>query len=96
MKKLLALALLLGSSALFVSSAEAKSANASASINPANASYANIEQPRRQWNRRMRVVVTTRNVRRGRLLYRETYRTTYFANGRVNRRLISRVIIRRY
>lgn len=38
----------------------------------------------------------TRYVRRGRWLYRETYRVMRLPNGRVNTRLINRVRVRRY
>ncbi len=95
MKKFLALAILSLSSMAFVPSIEAKTnstANAATIAEP----QIIIRTPRNRYQRRTRVVTTTRNVRRGRSLVRETYRTTYFANGRVNRRLVSSVVIRRY
>ena len=55
-----------------------------------------LGQNRRRYNRRVRVITQTRNVRRGRALYRETYQIKYQPNGRVTTRLISRVLIRRY
>lgn len=91
MKKFLTLALLSLSSMAFVPSAEAKSSDSITAT--AAAPQIIIRTPRQ---RRQRVTTTTRTVRRGRNLVRETYRTTYFANGRVNQRLISRVVIRRY
>ena len=49
---------------------------------------------RRVYNRRRaRTVRRSRIVRFGRRVYRETYAVTYFANGRTDTRLISRVRI---
>lgn len=87
LKKLLALSLLLGSVVIFAPSAEAKSAS--------------VGEPQiqiqigRNRNRRARLRTIVRTVRRGRALFRETYRVTYFANGRTETRLISRVRIGR-
>jgi hypothetical protein len=50
----------------------------------------------RRWNRRTRVVTTTRITRIGRYRYRETIRTTYFANGRTRTNVISRVRLGRW
>ncbi len=87
MKKLLALSLLLGSVVISDPSAEAKCANA---VEPQI--QVQIGRNRnRNWNRRVRVRNEVRTVRRGRVLFRETYRITYFANGRTQTRLISRV-----
>lgn len=65
-----------------VSVAEAKTSGA-AELNSPAASAVQI-----------RTVTRTRTVRRGGALYRETYRTNYFRNGRVVTRLIRRVRIR--
>lgn len=92
MKKYLALSALLGSMAIFApASAEAKTAEAvSGNITFANAA----EQPRRWYNRRVRVVNRTRIVRRGFRTYREVWQYRYLPNGRVQTRLISRIRIR--
>ena len=91
MKKILTLSLLLVSAVIFVPSAEAKSANA---VEPQI--RVQIGRNRnRNWNRRVRVSNVVRTVRRGRVLYRETYRVTRFANGRTQTRLISRVRVGR-
>ncbi len=92
MKKLLTLAILSISSLAFVPSIEAKTGNAATVAEP----QITIRTPNRRFQRRARVTTTTRTVRRGRNLVRETYRTTYSANGRVNTKLINRVVIRRY
>lgn len=65
-----------------VSVAEAKSASAAELNSPASAVQVR------------RTVTRTQTVRRGRALYRETYRITYRRNGAVVRRLISRVRVR--
>lgn len=98
MKKYIGLSLLLLSAAAFVPSVEAKS-----TVNDLTATaIANSAQYQRRVNqrginqRRARTVTQTRNVRRGRAVYRETYRTVYRPNGRVVTRLISRVLVRRY
>jgi hypothetical protein len=92
MKKLLALALLLGSSFVFVSSTEAKTTNTPNTVNSGNS--ANIAEFAGQPRRRRRSYITTRTVRRGWRWYRETYRITYLPNGRVRTQLIRRVRIR--
>lgn len=94
MKKILALAIISVSSIFFASSVEAKSTNVNTiAENSVTAPQVRVRVGR---NRRARVVTQTRNVRRGRNLYRETYQTRYRANGAVTTRLISRVLIRRY
>ena len=92
------MAILSVSSLAFVSSAEAKSNNTGSSAsNNAAEPQINVQIGRnRRYNRPVRVVTQTRTVRRGGNLYRETYQTRYQANGRVNTRLISRVLVRRY
>jgi hypothetical protein len=86
MKKLLSLSILSLSLLAGVSAAEAKTSGA-AELNAGTASYATSAQIRR-------VRTTVRTVRRGRFLYRETYRITTRPNGTVVRRLISRTRIR--
>lgn len=72
--------------------AEAKTNADSINSSSANSSSA-LAQPR-YWRGR-RTVTTTRTVRVGRRIYRDTYRTTYNRFGRVvSSRLIRRVVIR--
>ena len=98
MKKFLTLAILSLSSMAFVPSIEAKSNTVSTDAAAvAAAPQINVRIGRgNRYQRRVRVTTTTRTVRRGRNLVRETYRTTYRPNGAVNTRLINRVVIRRY
>jgi len=96
MKKFLALSLFLGSMIFTVSSVEAKTAseNTNNSIQTSMAQQSRYYQNRRYNNQRS-VRIVTRNVRRGRQIYRETYRVTYNnRNGRTRTQLISRVRIR--
>jgi hypothetical protein len=96
MKKFLALSLLLGSVIFTVSSVEAKttSENSKNVIGISSAQQDRYYQNRRYNNQRS-VRIVTRNVRRGRQIYRETYRVTYNnRNGRTRTQLISRVRIR--
>ncbi len=87
MKKLLISSLMLGTMAVFVPSAEAKT---SAAVNPQV--QVRVNQPRGRWNnRRTRTVVRTRISYVGGYRYRVTYRTTYFANGRTSTQVIRRV-----
>ena len=95
MKRLLGLTLSLASICFVASPAEAKAAEPSAA--PTSAAAASTAAP--QWrrggyNRRARVYTTTRLVRRGRRVYRETYQIRYLPNGRTVTRLISRVRVR--
>ena len=94
MKRLLGLTLSLASICFVASPAEAKAAEPSAA--PASAAAASTAAP--QWRRgryrRARVYTTTRLVRRGRRVYRETYQIRYLPNGRTVTRLISRVRVR--
>lgn len=85
MKKLLSVSILSLSMLIGVSVAEAKTSSAAELNSPASATPA--VQVRR-------TVVRTRTVRRGRALYRETYRTTYYRNGRTVTRLARRVRVR--
>jgi hypothetical protein len=90
MKKLLILSLVFGTAVIVVPTAEAIEA-----ASPAMAESQVYVQPgrNRRWNRnrRTRTVVSTRIRWVGRYRYRETIRTTYFANGRTRTVVISRV-----
>jgi len=82
---------MLGMLAGVVPSAEAKSAAAVTADPQINV---RIGQPGRRYNRynrRTRVVTSTRVRWDGRYRYRETIRTTYFANGRTRTVVINRV-----
>lgn len=71
--------------------AEAKTSTNSINSGSVNSNFA-ATQPR--WRGR-RSVITTRTVRVGRRIYRDTYRTTYNRFGRViSRQLIRRVVVR--
>ncbi|HEY9283567.1 MAG TPA: hypothetical protein VIP46_08940 [Pyrinomonadaceae bacterium] len=97
MKKLLGLTLSLASIGFVASSAEAKAATPSASAAAAVAANAAAPQwgnRNRRRNRRVRVTTQTRLVRRGRAVYRETYRIRFLPNGRTQTTLISRVRVR--
>lgn len=89
MKKLIISTLMLGSIVFVAPSTEAKT-NSSV-----EAGQQIVIQPvrnrRGRWNRRTRVVTSTRITRVGRYRYRETIRTTYFANGSTRTVVISRV-----
>ena len=90
MKKLLISSLMLGTIAVFVPSAEAKTSATSAA--PDTQVQIRVNQPGRRWgNRRTRTVVRTRISYVGGYRYRVTYRTTYFANGRTSTQVIRRV-----
>jgi hypothetical protein len=98
MKKLIVLSLMIGSVAVFASSA-----NASTTVNSVGGSEAGtqyiIQDRRRQnrrWNNRRgaRIVTTTRIVGYGRNRYRETVRITYLPNGRTRTQVISRQRLR--
>ncbi|MBC7898677.1 MAG: hypothetical protein H7070_01370 [Saprospiraceae bacterium] len=84
MKKFLVFSLMLGAMVFVVPSAEGKSTASSINV-PESA-----EQPNR-WGRVTRTVTRTRITRVGRYRYRETYRTTYYRNGRTQTRVIRRV-----
>ena len=94
MKRLLGLTLSLASLAFVAPAAEANAAAPAAAPAGVTAYAAAPQWPRRRYNRRARVVTQTRLVRRGRAVYRETYRTRYLPDGRTVTRLISRVRVR--
>ena len=90
MKKVIGLALILGSIAIVAPVAEAAT-----STSVSSAVAANAQPGRWRYGRRASYTVTrTRIVRVGFRRYRETYRTTYFRNGRTQTRVISRIRIR--
>ena len=93
MKKFFALSLLLLSAAAFVPSVEARS-NAANSLtrNSTIMQYGGQIYQNRRNNRIVRTYI--RNVRRGRAVYRETYRVVYRANGTTRTQLVSRIRIR--
>lgn len=91
MKKILALTLLLGSSAVFVPAAE-KNSTASTELNASPQIYTRTQQ---RINRRgARIVRRTRIVRQGFRTYREVIETRYQPNGRVVTRVVSRTRVR--
>ena len=94
MKKFLALSLLLGTSVMFVPSAEAKAAeiNSAATSIESNAAP-QIYRQRRNW-RGVRVVTRTRIVRVGYRTFREVIQYRYLPNGRITSRVLSRTRIR--
>ena len=100
MKKILALALVLGSAIIFApAAAQAKTAerNAAAALE-ANASPQTYRQRTRinqRYNRRgARIVTRTRTTRIGGRVYREVVQYRYQPNGRVVVRVLSRTRIR--
>jgi hypothetical protein len=93
MKKFLALSLLLGSSVMFAPSAEAKTNNSLTATNAVEPQI-KIQIGNGRRNQRVRTVTRTRIVRQGFRTFRETYRITYFRNGRTSTQVISRVRVR--
>jgi hypothetical protein len=98
MKRLLGIALALASIVFVIPANEAQAGelmNATTVVSASAAGQWTTDRyGRRVYNRRRaRTVRRSRIVRFGRRVYRETYAVTYFANGRTNTRLISRVRI---
>lgn len=93
MKKFLVFSLMVGAMAFVVPSAEAKTAAASVTADPQMRVQIGQNRRNNRYNRRVRIVTRTRITRIGRSTYRETYRITYFANGRTRTQVISRVRI---
>lgn len=89
MKKLIVLSLMLGTMVFAVPSAEAKTAATAVTADPQI--NVQIGNRGRRYNRRTRVVTSTRVRWAGGYRFRETLRTTYFANGRTRTQVISRV-----
>jgi len=76
--------------------AEAKAAETSqenATFSGSSAPQWQRDRYRRYDRRRARTVRRSRIVRYGRRAYRETYAVTYYANGRIDTRLINRMRI---
>jgi hypothetical protein len=95
MKKFLTMSLALMSAVIFVPSAQAKVAPANNLVEYNAEPQIRVQiGPNRRQDRRQRVVTQTRDVRRGRNWYRETYQITYLPNGRTQTRVINRVRIR--
>src|SRR5690242_20320762 len=99
MKKLLSVALLLGSVGFAATSTEAKAASPAVSPTAYVAASAAPQwngqwRHRRRWDRRATVTTQTRLVRVGRRVFRETYQVRYLPNGMTQTRLISRVRVR--
>lgn len=95
MKRLLGLTLSLASIGFVASPAEAKAAEASVTSAATTAAAPAPQWGRGGYNRRRaRVYTTTRLVRVGRRVYRETYQVRYLPNGGTRTRLISRVRVR--
>ena len=93
MKKFLALSLLLGTSAMFVPAAEAKTADINTATSIESNAAPQIYRQRRNW-RGVRIVTRTRIVRAGFRTYREVVQFKYFPNGRITSRVVSRTRIR--
>jgi hypothetical protein len=90
MKKLISLSLMLGAMVVVVPSVEAKAGPSA--IEPAQQIIIQPTRNRRgRWNRRTRTVTSTRITWVGPYRYRETIRTTYFANGRTRTVVVNRV-----
>jgi hypothetical protein len=87
MKKGIIFLLMLGTMAFVVPSVEARESAMSVSAAP----QIYVQPGRRYWRGRTRTVTTTRVRWIGPYRYRETIRTTYFANGRTRTLVVSRV-----
>lgn len=92
MKRVLIFSIILGSLALVVPAADAKT-SFSAAVEQ-RVVYVGPPQRNRRWNRRPYSVIRTRIVRIGFRRYRETVRITYLPNGRTRYQVIRRVRIR--
>ena len=92
-KKFLALSMILGSMVFAASSVEAKTSNENIKAAVVLNATPQWQMNRRGNQRTVRTIVRT--VRRGRALYRETYRVVTKRNGRTTTTLISRVRISR-
>lgn len=94
MKKVLILPVLLASTFVFGSSAQAAADKSAASLTVENAPQIRVYRNRNRNNRVVRTYTTTRIERRGNRVFRVTYRITQRPNGRTVSRQISRVRIR--
>ena len=92
MKKTLISFLILGTLAIVAPAAEAKATATALSADPQiRVQIGNNRRYNRRYNRRTRVVTSTRTTWSGGVRYRETIRTTYFANGRTRTVVVNRV-----
>ena len=94
MKKLILSALILGTSIIVVPSIEAKTTTTNMNADPQI--RVQIGRNNRRRYRRARTVTRTRITRVGPWRYRETVRTTYFANGTSRTVVINRVRLGRW
>ena len=94
MKKLIVLSLMLGTMVFVVPSVEAKSTVTVVTADP----QIRVQIGNRRRRGRTRTVMSTRTAWVNGVRYRETIRTTYFANGRTRSVVVSRVRLggRRY
>ena len=93
MKRAIILSLMLGSALIALPTVDANAGTPNAVTNPQIITVR--QQPVRYRRGRTRIVTSTRITRVGPYRYRETIRTTYFANGRTRTDVISRVRIGR-
>lgn len=91
MKKAIILSLMLGSALVALPAVEANAATTTVAPQVITVR----QRPVRYRRGRTRIVTSTRITRVGAYRYRETIRTTYFANGRTRTQVISRVRIGR-
>jgi hypothetical protein len=91
MKKAIITALIFGSAVLALPAVEANAATTATSVGEPQI---RVQIGRNRRNRRTRTVTRTRITRVGYRTYRETIRTTYFANGRTRTQIIRRVRVR--
>ena len=92
MKKLVISSLMLGTLIFVAPSTEAKTTSSLSASGNQQIIIQPVRGRRGRWyNRRTRVVTTTRVRWVGPYRYRETIRTTYFANGRTRTVVVSRV-----
>lgn len=82
---------MVGAMAFIVPSIEAKNLAATAAADPQIRVQIGPNRRNNRFNRRVRTVTQTRVTWIGRYRYRETVRTTYFANGRTRTQVVSRV-----
>ena len=91
MRKLIILSLMLGSAVIALPSAAEAASTTVAATSGTQIIYQPARNRRGRWNRRTRVVTSTRVRWVGPYRYRETIRTTYFANGTTRTVVVSRV-----
>jgi hypothetical protein len=87
MKKALILSLMLGTAVIALPAVDANAATPNAVTEP---QVIRIQRPVRYRRGRTRTVTSTRITRVGPIRFRETVRTTYFANGRTRTVVIRR------